>query len=111
MRRCRNGGELADGRERNFVMTADIFTENVQTESNRMGIDRGTRYLGPGVTPTTSSEDSFSFSDNSECDEMHVHLGRWTQRHHGSRPYRSRPVVTSTQRDAAGSCRSNPMYG
>jgi len=43
-------------------MTADIFSENVQTESNRMGID-GAEAPGPGVSPTTSSEDSFSFSD------------------------------------------------
>ena len=43
-------------------MTADIFSENVQTESNRMGID-GADAPGPGVSPTTSSEDSFSFSD------------------------------------------------
>ena len=58
-------------------MTADIFSENVQTESNRMGID-GAEAPGPGVSPTTSSEDSFSFSDNSpECGEVHVHLGRW----------------------------------
>ena len=48
-------------------MPADIFSENVQTESNRMGIDRGRR-PGSGVSPTTSSEGSFSFSDNpSEC--------------------------------------------
>jgi hypothetical protein len=44
------------------VMTADIFSDNVQTVSNRMGIDRARR-PGPGVSLTTSSEDSFSFSD------------------------------------------------
>ncbi len=44
-------------------MTADIFGENVQTESSRMGID-GSEAPGPGVSLTTSSEGSFSFSDN-----------------------------------------------
>ena len=49
-------------------MTADIFSENDLTESNRMGIDRG-EAAGPGASLTTSSEDSFSFSDNLvECD-------------------------------------------
>jgi hypothetical protein len=33
-------GSSADGRDQYFVMTADIFSENVQTESNRMGIDQ-----------------------------------------------------------------------
>ena len=45
-------------------MTDDIFSENVQTESNRMSIDGG-EAPGSGVTLTTSSEDLFSFSDRS----------------------------------------------
>ena len=44
-------------------MTADIFSENVQTESNRLSID-GSEAPPPGVSLTTSSEGSFSFSDN-----------------------------------------------
>ena len=60
-------GSSGDGRDQYFVMTADIFRENVQTESNRMGIDEVRRRVR--VSLTTSSEGSFSFSDNiAECD-------------------------------------------
>ena len=93
------------------VMTADIFSDNVQTESNRMGIDRARR-PGPGVSLTTSSEDSFSFSDSPPNEtEMHVHLGQGANGTRAAVRTRSRPVVTSTRRDAAGFCGPNRMYG
>ena len=96
-------------------MPADIFSENVRTESNRMGIDGG-ETPGPGVSLTTSSEGSFSFSDNlAECDENARALRSWgangTMVASGTPPYRSRPVIMSTQRGAEGFCGPNPMYG
>jgi hypothetical protein len=108
-------GSSGTERDQYFVMTADIFSENVQAESNRMVIDGGGA-PGSGVSLTTSSEGPFSFSDNlAECDGNARALRSGYQRHHGSRPerrpYRSRRVIMSTLGDAVGFFGPNPMYG
>ena len=92
-------------------MTDDIFSENVQTESNRMSIDGG-EAPGSGVTLTTSSEDLFSFSDRPpNATEMHVHLGRGCQRRHGTRPDAGRTAHVLSSCRRSGMSRANRMYG
>ena len=91
-------------------MTADIFSENGRTESDRMGIDTG-EAQGPGASLTTSSEGSFSFSDSPpNATEMHVHFspgvangdvdGR--QRQHGTLRGAAAPLTSCRHVDAAG---------